>query len=212
MHLLAMALIAIRRNVRESRNLAHFMPERGVATRAFDLVVRNMFLMHELGGIFRAQEDGFIMTFYTLSLGDVAVSLHNAEMALLAGDPSGNILFVIEAPSFDLDIPFGFDMAGGTSSHGTRDTRLFTLWTSLVIVTDETVDFMNRQMFSLNKLGMTTGTPKAHSPSQLTQVFSMREGHVLVNHIPLEIIDLMATPLETACVADLGVGSTRPLP
>ena len=159
-----MALIAIRRNVRESRDLANLMPKRSVATRAFDLVVGDMFLMHELRGIFRAQEDGFIMTLDTLSLGDMAVSLHNAEMALLTGNPSGNILPVIETPSFDLDIPFGLDMAGGTSSYGTRNALLFTLWTSLVIVTDETVDFMNRQMFSLNKLGMTTGTSKTSFP------------------------------------------------
>jgi hypothetical protein len=95
------------------------MTERSVATRAFDLVVGNMFLMHELRGIFRRQEDGFIMTFQTLSFRDMAVSLHNAEMALLTGDPSGNILPVIKAPTLDLDIPFGLDVAGGASSLGT---------------------------------------------------------------------------------------------
>jgi hypothetical protein len=168
MHFLAVALITIGWNVGEGRDLANFMSERSVAARAFDLVVGNMFLMHELGGIFRRQEDRFIMTFQTLSFRDMAISLHNAEMALLTGDPSGNILPVIKAPAFDLDIPFGLDMAGGTSSHRAGKALLFSPWTGFVVVTDETVDFMNGKMFSLNKLRMTTGTPKAHSPSQFT--------------------------------------------
>jgi hypothetical protein len=74
--------------------------------------------MHELRGIFRTQEDRFIMTFQTLSFRDMAISLNDAEMALLTGYPSSNILLVIEAPTFDLDIPFRLDMAGGASSDG----------------------------------------------------------------------------------------------
>jgi hypothetical protein len=45
----------------------------------------------------------------------MAISLHNAEMALLASDASGNILFVVEVPAFDPDIPFRLHVAGGTS-------------------------------------------------------------------------------------------------
>ena len=78
----------------------------------------DMFLMHHLRGIFRAQQDGLVMTFQTLPFGDMAVSLNNAKMALLTGDPSGNVLPVVKAPTFDLDIAFRLDMAGRTSSHG----------------------------------------------------------------------------------------------
>jgi hypothetical protein len=118
MHLLVMTLITIGWNVGHGRDLANLMPERSVATRAFDLVIGDMFLMHELRGIFRTQEDRFIMTFQTLSFRDMAISLNDAEMALLTGYPSSNILLVIEAPTFDLDIPFRLDMAGGASSDG----------------------------------------------------------------------------------------------
>ena len=58
------------------------------------------------------------MTFQAFSFRDMAISLHNAEMALLASDPPGNILLMIEAPTLDADIPFGLHVAGGTSSDG----------------------------------------------------------------------------------------------
>jgi len=58
------------------------------------------------------------MTFQALPLRDMAISLYNAEMALLASDPSGNILLVIEAPTLDPDIPFRLHVTGGTSSDG----------------------------------------------------------------------------------------------
>jgi hypothetical protein len=48
----------------------------------------------------------------------MAISLYNAEMALLASDPSGNILFMIEVPTFDFDIPLRLHVAGSTSSDG----------------------------------------------------------------------------------------------
>jgi hypothetical protein len=79
-------------------------------------------------------------------------------------------------------------------------------------VTDEAVDFMNRQVLSLNELSVTTGTAKLHFPSQLSQMFSVREGDVFVNHISLQIVNLMATLLKAACIADLGVRRTRPFP
>jgi hypothetical protein len=99
-------------------DLANLMPQRRVATGAFDLVVSDMFLMHELGRKFRAQENRFIVTFHAFSFGDMAIPLYHAEMALLARNPSGNILLVIEAPTLDLDIAFRLHMAGGTSSDG----------------------------------------------------------------------------------------------
>jgi hypothetical protein len=95
------------------------MPKGSVATRAFDLVVGDMFLMHELRGIFRTQDERFVMTFQTLSFRDMAISLNHTEMALLTSHPSCNILSVIEAPTFDLDIPFRLDMTGGTPSDST---------------------------------------------------------------------------------------------
>ena len=103
----------------EGGNLANFMPERRVAAGALDLMVGDMLLMHELRGKFSAQEDGFIMTFHALSLWHMAISLDDAEMTLLASDPPGNILLVIEAPTLDPDIPFRFHVAGSTSSDGT---------------------------------------------------------------------------------------------
>jgi hypothetical protein len=106
------------------------------------------------------------MTFQTLSFRDMAISLNDTEMAFFTGDPSFDILFVIEAPTFYLDIPFGLDMTGRTPSDCTGNALLFSFWASLVVVTDKTVDFMNGQVFSLNKLSVTTGTPEIHSPSQ----------------------------------------------
>jgi hypothetical protein len=102
----------------EGRDLANLMPQRRVATGAFDLVVGDMFYVHELRGIFRGQEDRFIMTFYALSLGDMAIPLYDAEMAFLASDPPSNILFVIEVPALDFDISFGLHVAGRTPSDG----------------------------------------------------------------------------------------------
>jgi hypothetical protein len=89
-----------------------------VATGAFDLVVSDMLFMHELRGIFRSQEDRLIMTFYALSFRNMAIPQYDAEMALLASDPSGNILFVIEIPTFDFDISFRLYVAGSASSDG----------------------------------------------------------------------------------------------
>jgi hypothetical protein len=106
------------------------------------------------------------MTFQTLSFWDMAISLNDTEMALFTGDPSFDIFFVIEVPTFYLNVPFGLDMAGGTPSNCARNALLFSFRTSLIIVTDETVDFMNGQVASLNKLSVTTGTPEIHPPSQ----------------------------------------------
>jgi hypothetical protein len=108
------------------------------------------------------------MTLYAFPLGDMAISLDNAEMALLTGDPSGNILLMIEVPTLDFDISFGLDVAGSTSSDGARNAVLLSLGAGLVIVTDEAVDFMDSEVFSLNELSVTTGAAKLHFPSQLT--------------------------------------------
>ena len=55
MNLFAMALITIRRGMGYRLNLANLMPEGSVTARAFDLMVGDMLLMRELGGILRTQ-------------------------------------------------------------------------------------------------------------------------------------------------------------
>ena len=144
MHFLAMTLITIGGDMGEGGDLSNLMPEGSVTARAFDLMVGDMFLMHELRGILRTQEDRLIMTFHTFSLRDMAIPLNHTEVTFLTGHPSCDILSVIEVPTLDLDIPFG---------------------TSLIIVTNKAVNFMNSKVFSLNELGVTGGASKFHPPS-----------------------------------------------
>jgi hypothetical protein len=92
------------------------------------------------------------MAFHTFSLGDMGIPLNNTEMAFLTGDPSGDILSVIEVPALDANITFRLDMTGSTTPYGTRNAFFFSFWTRLVIVTDEAVDIVNSEVFSLNKL------------------------------------------------------------
>jgi hypothetical protein len=82
-------------------------------------MVGDMFFMHDLRGIFGTQYHRFIMAFYTFSLGDMTIPLHNTEMAFLTNHPSGNIFPVIKIPTFDFNIPFGFDMTRSTTPYGT---------------------------------------------------------------------------------------------
>jgi hypothetical protein len=103
----------------------------------------------------------------------MAISPDNADMALLAGDPSGNILLVIEVPALDSDISLRLHVAGGAPSDGARNTIFLSRGAGFVIVTDKAVDIMNGQVFSLNQLSVTTGAPEFHFPSQFAEVFSM---------------------------------------
>ena len=43
-------------------------------------------------------------------------------------------------------------------------------------------------------------------------MFSVRERHILIDHVSLKVVGLMTSLLEAARVADLGVRRTRPLP
>jgi hypothetical protein len=86
------------------------------------------------------------MALETFSLRDVAVSLHDIHMALLAGHPSCNILPMIEAPAFDFNIAFGLDVTGGTAPDGTGDTFLFSSGSRSVIMANETVGVVNREV------------------------------------------------------------------
>jgi hypothetical protein len=136
-----------------------------MAIRTFNLVIRDMILMHELRSILGSQYLRFSMTLKTFSLWDMTISRDDIDMALLAGYSSYNILSVIEAPAFNLDISFWLDMAGSTTSHRTRDALFLPSCTSPIKVANKTVSLMNREMGSLNKLSMTGGTSKPRSPS-----------------------------------------------
>jgi hypothetical protein len=163
-------------------------------------MVGDMFFMHDLRGIFGTQYHRFIMAFYTFSLGDMTIPLHNTEMAFLTSHPSGNIFPVIKIPTFDFNIPFGFDMTRSTTPYSTGNALLLPSRTSLVIVADETVDSLNGEMGSLDELSVAARASKFNPPPQLSQMFSMGESHILIDHIPLEIFDLMTPLLRTVTI------------
>ena len=131
-------------------------------------MIRNMLLMHELRGILRTQEDRLIVTFNTFSLRHMAVPLNDAEMAFLASHSSRDVLFVIEVPSLDLNVPLRLNMTGSATPNGAREALLLPLWTGVIIVTDEAVDFVNGQVQPLNQLGVATCAAQFHPPSQFT--------------------------------------------
>src|SRR3972149_7791471 len=107
---------------------------------------------------------------------------------------------MIETPPFDLNVPFGFDVARGASSNGTRNAFLLPFWSSLIKVTDETIGFMNGEMQSLHKLSMASGASKVHPPSQFTQMSSMGKTYILKYHIPFQIISYVTSFLQTIII------------
>jgi hypothetical protein len=163
-------------------------------------MVGDMFFMHDLRGIFGTQYHRFIMTLKTLSLWHMAIPLNHTEMTFLTGHPSGDIFPVIKIPTFDFNIPFGFDMTRSTTPYSTGNALLLPSRTSLVIVADEAVDSMNGEMGSLDELSVAACASKFNPPPQLSQMFSMGEGHILIDHIPLEILDLMTPILHTVTI------------
>jgi hypothetical protein len=211
MDLFVMAPVAHRGRMDGGEDRADLVPNISVTIGAFDLMVGHMILVHELGRIFRGQDFRLIMALNAFSFGDVTVPLNDMDMASFAGDPSCNILPVIETPALNFDISFGFNMAGGTASYGTGNTLLLSLWTRLVIVTDEAIDFVNRQVGSLDELGMAGGASEFHPSSQLAQMLPMGEGHILVDHIFLKILCPVTTFLKTTGIADLSMRPARPL-
>jgi hypothetical protein len=182
------------------------MADGSMAIGTFNLTVRDMLLMHHLGGIFRGQDFRLRMTLDTFPFGDMGIPLNHTLMALFTGHSPGDILLVIKTPPLHLDVPFGFDVAGGATPNRAGDAVLLPFGTSLEIVADKTVRFMDREVLSLNDLGVARGAPKLHSSSQLSQVFPVREGHVFIDHIFLKVLDLMTSRLEAACITDLGMG------
>jgi hypothetical protein len=158
------ALITNGRKMNEGEDGSDFMSNCCVAIYACDLVAADMILMHELRGIFSSQYFGLFMALETLSFRDMAISSNDINMTLLACYSPCNILSVIEAPAFDFNVPFGFDMARGTSSHSARETFLLPSGSSPIKVTNEAVGFMDGEVSSLNKLSMTSGTSKRRDP------------------------------------------------
>jgi hypothetical protein len=76
-------------------------------------------------------------------------------------------------------------------------------------VTNEAVDFVNGEVRSLDELCVTGGASKLHPPSQLTQMLSVRESNILIDHVFLKIFNLMASLLKTTRIADLGMRPAR---
>jgi hypothetical protein len=50
------------------------------------------------------------MAFDAFPLRHMPISLDNTEMTFFTGNPSGDILLVVEVPPFDLNIPLGLNM------------------------------------------------------------------------------------------------------
>jgi hypothetical protein len=198
--------VAIGGGMGDRWDLTDLVAERRVAGGAFDLMIRHMLSVEGLGGVFGDEDFRFVVALQALPLRDMGIPLDHTEMALLAGDPPFNIFPMIEIPALDIDIAFGGDVAGGAASHRTRDAVILSLRAGLVIMADKTVDLMNGEMGSLNDLGMAGGAAEFHPPSQFLKVFSMGEGHILIDHVSLEILDLMTPLLEATRIADLGMG------
>jgi hypothetical protein len=206
MGLFAVASIAVGGGMRDRWNLADLVPERGMTGDAFDLVVRYVFLVQRLRGIFGDKDLRFVVAFKTLSLRHMGISLNNTEMTLFARNPSLDILPVIKIPAFDIDIAFGCNMAGSAASNSAGDAILLSLWTGLIVMADETVDFMNGEMRALNDLGVAGGAAQLHPPPQFLEVFPVREGHILIDHVCFEIFRLMTSLLEAGRISDLCMG------
>jgi hypothetical protein len=107
---------------------------------------------------------------------------------------------MIETPPLDLNVPLGLNVARGTSSYSTGNAFLLPFGSSLIKMTDETVGFMNGEMQSLDKLGMASGAPKVHPPSQFTQMSPMGKTHILKYHIPFQIISDVTSLLQTVMI------------
>src|SRR4030042_2572492 len=147
-----------------------------------------MIFVHELRGILISQYFWFIITLETPSLREMAVPSYHIDMTLFTSHTSCNILSMIKAPTFDFNVPFGLDVARGTSSNSTRYTFLLPSCSSSIKMTDKTIGFVNSEVSSLDKLSMARGATKPYSSSQLTQMSSMREADILKYHIPFQII------------------------
>jgi len=174
-----------------------------VAIGAFDLMIRDMILVLELRGVLGDQELRFVVALDALPFRHMAVPFDYVEMTLLAGHPPLDVFPVVEIPAFDIDVALRLEVAGGASADRTGKALFLSFRTGLVVVADETVGFVNGQVLSLDHLGVAGGASQFHPAFQLVQVLAMRKGDILVNHISLEILDLVAALLQTAGIAYL---------
>src|SRR4030067_2020646 len=110
------------------------------------------------------------MAFNTLSLRDMTISLDHTEMTFLAGYPPFNILPMIETPSINFNISLRCEVTRDATPYGTRKAFPFPFGTSLIVMADEAIGFMDGKVHALDELGVTGGTPKLHFPSQLSGV------------------------------------------
>jgi len=108
------------------------------------------------------------MAFNTLSLRDMAIPLNHTEMTFLTGHPSFNILPMIETPSINFNISLRREVTRGATPYCTRKALPLSFGTSLIVMADEAVGFMDGEVHALNELGVTGGTSKLYFPSQLT--------------------------------------------
>ena len=212
MHLLAVAPVAKGGRMCQGGDLSDFVTQGGMTVGTFDLVVGDMFPMENLRSILRAEKDGLVMALETFSLRNVPIALDHADVAFLAGHPSFDVLSMIETPIFDLDVPLRLKVARGTASDGTGQAILFSLRTRFVVMADEARGLMNRQVLPLNELGVAGRASQRHPPSKFAQVFSVREGDVLVDHVPLEIRLSVAPFLQATRIAYLRMGRVRFFP
>ena len=167
--------------------------------------------MKELRRVLCGKNVGFVMTFETLPFGHMAISLDDAHVAFLAGNPSFDVLPVIEVPALDLNISLRFDVTGRATSYRAGNAILFTFRTGFIIVADKTVRLMDGEVQPLDNLGMARSAAKLHPSTKLSEVFAMREGDVFIDHVSLEVLGFVAPLLEAARVTDLGMGCARPL-
>jgi len=212
MGILAVTSITVGGHMSNRGNLADLVLERRMTGNTFNLVIRYMFSVERLGGILGDKNLRFVMAFDALSFGNMGISLNHAQMTLLASNPPRDILAVIEIPALHIDIALRLDVAGSAASDGARNAILFSLWAGLVVMTDETIDFMDREMGPLDDLGVAGGAAELHPSSQILEMFSVGEGHIFVDHVPLEIFCLMTPLLEAGRIADLGMGLARFFP
>jgi hypothetical protein len=110
----------------------------------FDLAIRNMFSVHELGGIPGAEDFTFIMALEAFPLRDMTIPLNHIDVTSLTGHPPFNVPPVIEVPTLDLDISFRFDVARSAPSYSTRDAFVLSSKACPVEMADKTVSLVNR--------------------------------------------------------------------
>jgi hypothetical protein len=78
-----------------------------------------MFFMHKLSSILIGPHFSFFMALETLSLRDMPITLNDIQMARLTSHSSGNIFPMVETPTFNFNVPFGFDVARSATPNGT---------------------------------------------------------------------------------------------